>query len=57
MFLALIVQHFIGPLPVIGARVLLMPIIMFYGALALPLPGMLALAFVGGLMWDALHTQ
>ena len=39
MFLALVVQHFIGPLPSIGARVLLMPIIMFYGALALPLPG------------------
>jgi hypothetical protein len=57
MFLALVVQHFIGPLPVIGARVLLMPIIMFYGALALPVPGMLALAFCGGLMWDALHVM
>jgi len=34
MFLALVVQHFIGPVPVIGSRVLLMPIIMFYGALA-----------------------
>jgi hypothetical protein len=57
MFLALVVQTFIGPLPMIGARVLLMPIIMFYGALALPTPGMLALSFCGGLMWDALHTQ
>jgi hypothetical protein len=57
MFVALVVQHFIGPLPVIGARVLLMPIVMFYGALALPTPGMLVLAFCGGLMWDALHTQ
>jgi hypothetical protein len=57
MFAALVVQHFIGPLPVIGARMLLLPIIMFYGALALPLPGMLALAFCGGLMWDALHVQ
>jgi hypothetical protein len=57
MVVALIVQHFIGPLPVIGSRVLLMPIIMFYGALALPAPGMLALAFCGGLMWDALHTN
>lgn len=57
MFLALVVQHFIGPLPPMGARVLIMPIIMFYGALALPLPAMFALTFVGGLMWDALHSQ
>jgi hypothetical protein len=57
MFVALVIQHFIGPLPPSGARVLLMPIIMFYGALALPLWGMLALAFAGGLMWDALCTQ
>jgi hypothetical protein len=57
MFVALIVQHFIPPMPVIGARVLLMPIVMFYGALALPTPGMLVLVFCGGLMWDALHTQ
>src|SRR5580700_1352902 len=57
MFMALVAQTFIGPLPLFGARVLLMPIIMFYGALALPTPGMLVLAFCGGLMWDALHTQ
>ena len=57
MFLALIAQHFIGPLPPMGARVMIMPLIMFYGALALPLPAMLALTFVGGLMWDSLHSQ
>ena len=57
MFAGLIAQHFIGPLPPYGVRVLLMPIIMFYGSLALPVPGMLALAFCGGLMWDALHVQ
>ncbi len=57
MFLALVVQHFIGPIPPWGARVMLMPIVMFYGALALPLAGMLALALAGGLMWDALCTQ
>lgn len=57
MFLALVVQHFIGPLPPMGARVMIMPIIMFYGALALPLPAMFALTFIGGLMWDALHSQ
>lgn len=57
MFIALVVQHFIGPLPQIEARVLLMPLVMFYGALAFPTAGMLALAFIGGLMWDALHVQ
>ena len=34
MFVALILQHFIGPLPIINARVLLMPVVMFYGSLA-----------------------
>lgn len=57
MFVALIVQHFIGPIPPYGARILLMPIILFYGAVALPIWGMLTLAFAGGLMWDALCTQ
>ncbi len=57
MICGLVVEHFIAPLPPYGVRVLLMPIIMFYGALALPVPGMLALAFCGGLMWDALHVQ
>lgn len=57
MFGSLVLQHFIPPLPTIGARVLLMPIVMFYGALALPLPLMLALVFLGGFMWDALHVQ
>ena len=57
MFLSLLVQHFIGPIPPWGARVMLMPIVMFYGAAALPLGGMLALTFAGGLMWDALCSQ
>src|SRR6478735_11792252 len=57
MFAGLVVQHFIGPLPMINARVLLMPVVMFYGSLALPNWGMLALSFLGGLMWDSLHVQ
>lgn len=57
MFLSLVVQHFIPPLPAIEARVLLMPIVMFYGALALPTPMMLLLVLAGGFMWDALHVQ
>jgi hypothetical protein len=57
MFFSLVVQHYIGPLPSVGARVMLMPIVMFYGALALPTWGMLGLAFAGGMMWDALHVR
>jgi hypothetical protein len=57
MFAALVAQHFIGPLPMLGCRVYLMQILMLYGAIALPLPGMVALTFLGGLMWDALHVQ
>jgi hypothetical protein len=57
MFACLVIQHFIGPLPPYGVRVLLLPIVLFYGAVALPVPGMLALAFCGGLMWDSLHVN
>ena len=52
-FLSLAVQEYIPPLPY-GARVLLLPLVFFYGALAVPPPGMLFLAFAGGFMWDAL---
>lgn len=57
LVLALVLQHFLPSVPTIQARVFLLPIIMFYGAVALPTWGMLALAFAGGLMWDLLHTQ
>lgn len=57
LFLSLVVQAFIPPVPWIeGARVLLMPLVLFYGALAMPLAGMLALSFLAGFMWDALNT-
>lgn len=57
-FFALVVQFYIPPLPFLsGARVLLLPLVFFFGALALPFPGMLALAFACGLMWDALTAQ
>jgi len=52
-FLALAIQEYIPSLPY-GARVYLLPLVFFYGALAVPPPGMLLLAFTGGLMWDAL---
>ena len=40
-----------------GATVLLFPVILTYGALALPFAGTLALAFCNGLLWDALTVQ
>lgn len=55
MVIAYVAQYFIGPVPVMGARVLLMQIVMLYGCIALPLPGMIVLTFIGGLMWDAMN--
>ncbi len=56
-FGSLVLQHFIPPLPFLeGARVYLMPLVFFYGALSLPFSLMLLLAFCCGLMWDALTT-
>lgn len=40
-----------------GAVVLMFPVVLAYGALALPLAGGLALAFCNGLLWDALTVQ
>lgn len=59
MFLALMVQELIPALPWLfqGARILILPVVFFYGALAFPYVPMLGLAFVAGLMWDALHVQ
>lgn len=56
MFLALVVQHFVGAFPGMGGQILVLPIVFFYAAAALPLGGMLASAFVAGLMWDCLVT-
>lgn len=57
MFATLVAEHFLPPIPGIGARIFLMPLVMFYGAVSLPIWGMLLLSFAGGLMWDLLHTQ
>ncbi|HWL54369.1 MAG TPA: hypothetical protein VNQ90_18160 [Chthoniobacteraceae bacterium] len=57
-FGSLVVQHFIPPVAFLeGARVFLMPVVFFYGALALPYGLTLALAVVCGFMWDALTVQ
>lgn len=58
LFVSLVAQHFIPALPwLYGARVFLMPLIFFYGAMAMPLWAMLGLAFCAGFMWDALNAQ
>ena len=57
-FGCLVVQHFIPPLAFLdGARVFLMPLVLFYGALSLPFGAMLFLALACGLMWDCLTAQ
>ena len=58
LFCSLIGQEFLPALPwFYGARVLLMPVVFFYGALAMPFWSMLVLAWVAGFMWDALNIQ
>lgn len=56
--LAVIFQSYSPPLAMFqGAALLLFPVFLAYGALALPLPGALAVAFCNGLLWDALTVQ
>lgn len=55
---AMVVQEFLPALDWLhGARIYLTPVLVMYGALALPFPLMLLLAFWAGLFWDALHVQ
>lgn len=57
-FLAVVFQTGCGPIPMfLDARVVIYPVILAYGALALPFWGALALAFFNGLVWDALTLQ
>ena len=58
LFGSLVTQHFIPSLPWLHeARVMLMPVVFFYGALAVPAWAMMGLAFASGFMWDALNVQ
>jgi hypothetical protein len=51
-------EVFIPPLDwMFDARVYIVPVILFYGAMALPFPLMLALAFIAGFLWDAMTAQ
>ena len=57
-FLAILSQHMVpGIAPLYDARPLIFPVLLAYGALALPFGGMLTLAFFSGLLWDALTAH
>ena len=57
-FLAQIAEFFIPPLDwMYNARIYIVPVIVFYGAMALPFPAVMALAFFAGFMLDALTAQ
>jgi hypothetical protein len=54
MFIALVLQHFVGAVPGLGSQILLLPLVFLCGASALPFWSVLVLAYVAGLMWDCL---
>ena len=57
-FLAQVVEFFVPPLDwMYNARIFLVPLIVFYGAMALPFPLMLALAGFAGFLLDAVTVQ
>ena len=56
--IAQIAEFFIPPLPMLhNAHIYIVPVIVFYGAMALPFPLMLGLAFFAGVLLDALTVQ
>ena len=58
VLVAQIVEYFIPPLAwMYNAHIYIVPVIVFYGAMALPFPLMLALAFFAGVLLDALTVQ
>ena len=57
-FIAQIVEIFLPPLDwMYNAHIYVVPIIVFYGAMSLPFPAVMALAFFAGFMLDALTVQ
>src|SRR6266487_4238441 len=58
VFIAQIAEFFIPALPwLYNAHIYIVPLIVFYGAMALPFPLMLALALYAGILLDALSVQ
>ena len=57
-FVAQIVEIFLPPLDwMYNAHIYIVPIIVFYGAMSLPFPAVMVLAFFAGFMLDALTVQ
>lgn len=58
VFLAQVAEFFIPAVPrLYNTHIYIVPVIVFYGAVALPFPMMLALALFAGVMLDALTVQ
>ena len=58
VFVAQIVEFFIPPLDwMYNAHIYITPVLVFYGAMALPFPLMLVLAFWAGFLLDTFNTQ
>src|SRR6266566_4613879 len=58
VFIAQIAEFFIPALPwLYNAHIYIVPLIVFYGAMALPFPLMLALTLYAGILLDALTVQ
>jgi len=58
VFMAQIVEFFIPPLDwMYNAHIYITPMLVFYGAMALPFPLMLVLAFWAGFLLDTFNTQ
>jgi len=58
VFVGQIAEIFIPPLDwMFNAHIYIVPVIVFYGAMTLPFPLMLCLAFVAGFLWDAMTVQ
>ncbi len=58
VFLGQLLEVFIPPLDwMFNAHVYIVPVIVFYGAITLSFPLMLALAFFAGFLWDAMTVQ
>lgn len=58
VFLTQIIELFIPPLEwMYNAHIYIVPVIVFYGAMALPFPRMLWLAFIAGFLLDVLTMQ
>jgi len=58
VLIAQVTEFFIPALPwLYNAHIYIVPVIVFYGAMALPFPLMLALALYAGLLLDALTVQ